>query len=189
MKHKESFVKIFELPESQRIFIPIIKASWHKEIMNELLNSAVNVLEQNGFCSVERYKRLGELAIPKTYEYRQYQVFEVPGTYEIPLAVKWALSKMEFPSGDVNFWVSGIITLGTVIKGETDHNFYINTAVSRKLMELMTEYGIPIGFGIITANNYQQAKERSSKGQEATEAVLQMLQLKQEIFQKKKKKL
>ncbi len=148
--------------------------------MNGLLKSAINVLEQNGFCSVEHYKKLGELAISKTYEFRQYQVFEVPGTYEIPIAVKWAVERPK--TGTITSHVKGVITLGTVIKGETDHNFYINTAVSTKLMNLMTEYGIPIGFGIITANNYEQAKARASKGQEAAEAVLQMIQLRRKIL-------
>ncbi len=94
----------------------------------------------------------------------------VPGSFEIPLAsLRLAKSKK----------YDGIIAIGCVIKGDTDHYFYVAGEASRGIMNVMLETGIPIGFGIITVNDLEQAEARSSgnanKGVEATLALLQML--------------
>jgi 6,7-dimethyl-8-ribityllumazine synthase len=95
----------------------------------------------------------------------------VPGAWEIPLAVRWCLDH----PGCV-----GVIAIGTVIRGETTHDQHLNRAVFGALMELGLSSGKPIGMGVLTVNQLDQAINRAggtlgNKGAEAAEAVLQML--------------
>jgi 6,7-dimethyl-8-ribityllumazine synthase len=75
-----------------------------------------------------------------------------------------------------------LITLGCIVKGETDHNRYIASAVSRGIIDLTLIYKVPISFGIVTVNNLAQAKVRSTgknnKGIEAATAAVEMAFLK-----------
>ena len=82
--------------------------------------------------------------------------------------------------------------LGCIIKGETPHFHYISQAVSEKIASLSLATGRPVGFGIITADNGQQAIERAggkvgNKGTEAADAVLRMLNIKYELKKSGKK--
>jgi 6,7-dimethyl-8-ribityllumazine synthase len=98
----------------------------------------------------------------------------VPGAFELPLAAKWLY---------LNKKAHAVICLGCVIKGDTDHDIYINNAVSTAIMNLGLETGAPFVFGVITPNNHQQAKDRAggkhgNKGVECAMATLKMLELK-----------
>lgn len=98
------------------------------------------------------------------------KIVRVSGAFEIPLACQKLAKQKKY---------HGIIVLGCVIKGETDHYYYIAGEASRGVMDVMLKYDLPIGFGIITTNNLKQAQSRSSgknnKGAEAAFAVLEML--------------
>ena len=101
-------------------------------------------------------------------------VKSVPGAFELPLAASWLYEYGEVDAG---------ISLGCVIKGDTDHDIYINNAVSKSIMDLGLETGAPFVFGVITPNNYLQAKDRAggkhgNKGVECAIATLKMLELK-----------
>ena len=79
-----------------------------------------------------------------------------------------------------------VLALGCVIKGDTDHDIYINGAVSHALMNLGLETKAPFAFGVITPNNLQQAKDRAggkhgNKGVECAVAALKMLELKAKL--------
>ena len=98
-------------------------------------------------------------------------VVEVPGAWEIPLAVQRLLDDDQ---------TDGVVALGAVIRGETTHDQHINRAVSQALMQLMLESGKPIGLGLLTCNTMEQAIHRAggnvgNKGAETAEAVLAML--------------
>ena len=80
------------------------------------------------------------------------KVFEVPGSYEIPLAVKELLEEKD---------IDGVVTLGTIIKGGTDHDAVIAHAIASKLLDLSVEYGKPVSLGISGPNiTWQQAEKR-----------------------------
>jgi 6,7-dimethyl-8-ribityllumazine synthase len=101
----------------------------------------------------------------------------VPGAYELPIACNWMYERKK---------VDAVIALGCVIKGDTDHDKYINYAVSQALMMLGIETGTPFVFGVITPNNLQQAKDRAggkhgNKGVECAVAALKMLALKDKL--------
>ncbi len=101
----------------------------------------------------------------------------VPGAFELPLAAKLLYQHKK---------VDAVICLGCVIKGDTDHDIYINNAVSKAIMDLGLETGAPFVFGVITPNNMQQAKDRAggkhgNKGVECAVAALKMLEMKFEL--------
>ena len=96
-------------------------------------------------------------------------VIEVPGIFEIPITIRKNLNKFD-----------GFIALGCVIKGQTPHFDLICKATFNAIMSLSITYNKPIGNGIITALNSNQAHERCgikrsskpNKGLEAAKAVL-----------------
>lgn len=97
----------------------------------------------------------------------------VPGAFEIPLAVRQLAA-----AGAVD----GIVALGCVIRGATPHFDYVAGTCSDALGRLQTEYGIPIGFGVLTVDHLEQALERAgsksgNKGADAALAVLEMASL------------
>ena len=92
------------------------------------------------------------------------KVITVPGVFEIPVTISRNLKKFD-----------AFIALGCVIKGETPHFDFISQAATDAIMRLSIESKKPIGNGIITCLNMAQAKARSKKGSEATEAVLAVL--------------
>ena len=100
-------------------------------------------------------------------------VIEVPGIFEIPITIRKNLNKFD-----------GFIALGCVIKGQTPHFDLICKATFNAIMLLSITYNKPIGNGIITALNSNQAHERCgikrsnkpNKGLEAAKAVLSILE-------------
>jgi methylase of polypeptide subunit release factors len=57
-----------------------------------------------------------------------------------------------------------VICLGCVIKGDTDHDIYINNAISQGIMQLNLTHAKPVIFGVLTTNNLQQALDRAGTG-------------------------
>ena len=100
-------------------------------------------------------------------------IVKVPGTFEIPGMVKQIIDNK---NPDL------IITLGVLIKGETNHFEYISESVANSISKLTISSNIPIIFGVITALNYEQASERAlvskkNKGAEVMGTGLKMLEL------------
>ncbi len=166
----------FKLPAD--VFISIVKARWHRDITDKMLKETESLLTGKGFEKV--YASVGESSfipdslglISQTEEDcgRKFMVTEVAGTYEIPLVIQKQIAAIE--SEEISW---GFIAIGCVIKGETDHNVYINNAVAQGLMKIMIENELPVGFGIITAPNKSLAEARTSKAKEATLAVLDLI--------------
>ena len=102
----------------------------------------------------------------------------VPGSYEIPFAVKRMLQ--------VEKKFDAVLALGVVIQGATPHAGYINSEVAKCLAQLGLESGIPVTYGMITADNLEQAIERSgtkagNKGVDAALAAIEMANLNKAI--------
>ena len=92
------------------------------------------------------------------------KVINVPGAFEIPVTISKNLKKFD-----------GFIALGCVIKGQTPHFDFISKATTDALMTLSITSKKPVGNGVITCLNKQQAIARGRKGTEAAEAVLSVL--------------
>lgn len=95
----------------------------------------------------------------------------VPGALEIPLAAKRLLENQD---------CAGVVVLGVIIRGETTHYDYVCRGVERGCTYLQMNLGKPIGSGVLTVENRQQAWARitgrkGNKGRQAAEALLSML--------------
>jgi len=140
--------------DSSSLAVTILVTSWHSDVTNALLAGAEKALRDSG----------NDI----------YTVVRVPGAFELPLAAKWAAEDE----------VDAIIALGVVIQGETPHFDYVCEAATNGLTQVQLEYGIPIGFGLLTVDNLQQALDRAGlpeskedKGAEAVEAAIHMARL------------
>ena len=92
------------------------------------------------------------------------KTINVPGVFEIPVTISKNIKKYD-----------GFLALGCVIKGQTPHFDFISQASTNAIMKLSIESKKPIGNGIITCLNMNQAKARKKKGREAAQAVISVL--------------
>jgi 6,7-dimethyl-8-ribityllumazine synthase len=99
-------------------------------------------------------------------------VFDVPGAFELPLTAKYAAESGRY---------AGVVCLGAVIRGETDHYDWVCGEAARGIQEVQLTTGVPCGFGVLTVDTLEQALDRvkgGSKrdtGRHAAEAVLASL--------------
>jgi len=104
-------------------------------------------------------------------------VARVPGSFEIPLAAKKMVQSSNYDA---------IICLGAVIRGSTPHFEYIASEVSKGVANVGLETGVPVIFGIITADTIEQALERAgtkagNKGWDAALSAIEMVNLLTEL--------
>ena len=100
-------------------------------------------------------------------------VVRVPGAFEIPSAAQHAA---------VNTRCDAVVCLGCLIRGATPHFDYISTAVSNGLTAAAAATGVPMAFGVLTTDTWEQAEARAgdgrdNKGFEAAAAALEMAEL------------
>ena len=127
--------------------ILIVNANYYAKISNDLKHNAEIVLDKENIHIGKR------------------NIINVPGVFEIPVVIAKNIKKYD-----------GFIALGCVIKGETPHFELISQATIDAIMKLSIDYKKPIGNGIITCLNKEQAIIRSkTKGQEAATAVIKVL--------------
>ena len=125
----------------------IIISKYYKDISENLLKSAVTFLEENLIL---------------------FDVIEVPGALEIPQVLNFQVNI----SNNIKFAYEGYIALGCVIKGETYHFEIVSNETNRGLMSIALKHSIPLGNGVITAYNHDQALKRSlDKGKECFRAI------------------
>lgn len=134
----------------------IVVAPYYEHISNMLIQGATTALESEG-CEVH--------------------LREVPGALEIPVAIRIALEADAF---------DGFVALGCVIRGETSHYETVTNDSSRGLMTLGTDWGTPIGNGILTVENEAQAivradPDQKNKGADAASACLALMELREEF--------
>ncbi len=108
---------------------------------------------------------------------RDVDVFDVPGAFELPLAASYAAGTGRY---------AGVVCLGAVIRGETDHFHFVCTEAARGVQEVQLRTGVPCGFGVLTVETMEQALARSGggtrdTGRDAANAVLTMAALRAEL--------
>ena len=101
----------------------------------------------------------------------------VPGSFEIPLFAKKLAETKRYDA---------IICLGAVIRGGTPHHEYIATEVTKGIAKIVLDFGLPVAYGIITAETLEQAIERAgakegNKGFQAAMSAIEMANLAKEI--------
>jgi len=111
-------------------------------------------------------------------EHGEVDVFDVPGAFELPLAAKYAAESGRY---------AGIVALGAVIRGETDHYDFVCGEAARGIQQVQLATGVPVGFGVLTVDSMEQALARvrggakRDSGAHAAEAVLASLAIKDEL--------
>ncbi len=113
----------------------------------------------------------------------QILAVRVPGAIEIPLAAQALLDQ----------GCDGVVVCGAVIRGDTSHYDLVCNSVERGITQLMLDYKRPIGFGVITTENDEQAEARAggkhgNKGQEAAQVTVEMVGLLKDLKKKPVKK-
>ena len=107
--------------------------------------------------------------------------FEVPGAFELPLISRYAAESGRYVA---------IVALGAIIRGETDHYDYVCSETARGIQAVQLRTGIPIGFGVLTVNNVEQARARvkggakRDSGRHAVEAALASLAVRRELAER-----
>lgn len=95
------------------------------------------------------------------------KIFRVPGTFDMPLAIK-KLLKMDN--------IDGVVTLGAVIRGETDHHRVIMDNAARKITDLSLEYEKPVALGVSGSGESRlQAEARVDMAKDAMESCVKMI--------------
>ncbi|MFD5464711.1 6,7-dimethyl-8-ribityllumazine synthase [Kitasatospora sp. NPDC127059] len=129
--------------------VAVIAAQWHDQVMNGLLDGA--------------HRALKELGVSEP------TVLRVPGTFELPVAAK-RLAERGYDA---------VVALGVVIRGGTPHFDYVCQAATAGLTQVSVDTGVPVGFGVLTCDNEQQALDRAGlpgsaedKGHEAVTAAV-----------------
>tara|TARA_Y100001970_G_scaffold294173_1_gene447941 strand:- start:209 stop:637 length:429 start_codon:yes stop_codon:yes gene_type:complete len=102
------------------------------------------------------------------FEIKNIQVFNVPGAFEIPSIVKKLAVTKKYDA---------IVTLGSVIRGETIHFELIVQQVTQGIREISVDNDIPVIFGVLTVENKKQAYDRLHKGSEFFDSTLKMIDL------------
>jgi len=147
------------LPDASNLKFGIVVSEWNKEITHALYEGCYDTLIGNGATENNIYTT------------------QVPGAFELPVGAKMLAGRHR---------LDAVICLGCVIKGETSHNDYINTAVAHGLTTLSIASGKPMIYGVLTPNDQQQAIDRSggkhgNKGTEAAITAIRMGALKEEL--------
>ncbi len=143
--------------------IMLVEARFYEPIADELVKGATAALERAG-ATFER--------------------FAVPGALEIPAAIRFAAESIGTVAHRRRF--DGYVALGCVIRGETTHYQHVCEESAHGLQELALKFMLPIGNGILTVENEEQAWERArvdraDKGGGAADACLAMVALKRQF--------
>jgi len=135
------------MPDGTRRGVAIVAARFNGEITNQLLEAALEELDEAG---VRR---------------EAITVMPVPGAFELPLAAM-ALAKTRR--------YACIVALGCVVRGETPHFDFIASEAASGLQLAALETGVPVAFGVLTVDVKEQALARINKGAEAVRTALEM---------------
>ncbi len=142
-------------PDMTNRHVAIVVSRFNESVTMRLVEGAIDALERHG----------GKRA--------HIDVVWVPGAWELPAGARALLSTDRYDA---------IVALGAVIRGETPHFDFVAGEASRGLAAASAEFEVPIGFGLLTTDNMEQAEARAggaqgNKGWDAALAALEMVDL------------
>jgi 6,7-dimethyl-8-ribityllumazine synthase len=149
-------------PEKETGAVALCVGRFYEELATKLVAGARAALEEAGVTEIEE--------------------FDVPGAFELPLAARYAAESGRFDA---------VVCVGAVIRGETDHYDYVCGEAARGIQQVQLLTGIPVGFGVLTVDNMEQALARVQGGDKrdsaahAVEAVLASLAIKRRLSERK----
>ena len=144
--------------------VGIVISEWNQSVTSSLLAACKEQLLHSGLKDDDIY------------------LLEVPGSFELPFGVKKIQS--------IHSSLDAVIAIGSVIKGDTKHDDYLNRTVTSALMQLSLIGSVPVILGLLTTEDEQQAIDRSggshgNKGYEWALSALKMAKLKRQDTKRK----
>ena len=141
--------------QAQGLTFTIVATRFNDFIVDRLVAGAVDYLQRHG-CDPAHIR-----------------LVRIPGAFEMPVVCQKIAARKD---------CHGIIAVGAVIRGATPHFDYVCGETVRGLGHVALQYGIPVGLGLLTTDNLEQAMERAgskagNKGQEAAAAVLETVRV------------
>ena len=137
------------LEGAEQLRVGVVAARWHERVVTGLLDGALRALTEAGV--------------------HDPLVLRVPGSFELPVACA-RLARARYDA---------LVALGVVIKGGTPHFEYVCQAATQGLVRVSVETGVPVGFGLLTCDDEEQALDRAGlpgsredKGHDAAQAAL-----------------
>lgn len=148
-----SLLEIPEIRDKKNFRVAIVTAKWNKKVNDRLLAGALDVFDKAGL------------------DKPQVEQYSVPGAVELVYAAARLIkSPIKY---------NAIIVIGTVIRGDTPHFYYVCSQAADGICRLNCKGDTPVIFGVLTVNNLQQALDRAggnlgNKGAEAAVAAIEM---------------
>ena len=128
----------------------VVCARWNPTVTDAMLAAALDTLRRRGARATD------------------VGVVRVPGAFEVAAGARAMADTGRYHA---------LIALAAIVRGETTHHQILGHSVAGALAGLAVSAGIPIGFGILTCETMEQARERTDKGVEAAEAAIEMANL------------
>ena len=141
------------IPDGRGLRVVLLCARFNTAVVDGLRDGALSALDEMGTVRAN------------------VTVVDVPGAFELPLAAAAAARSGRFDA---------VVALGAVIRGETDHYEHIAREAASGLAAASRETGVPVGFGVLTVSEMEQARRRAAagpdnKGAEAARAAVAMV--------------
>jgi len=145
--------------EATGLKIAIVATRFNDFMVDRLVGGAVDYLVRHGASRED------------------LSLIRIPGAFEMPVVCQRLAASGQY---------HGVLALGAVIRGATPHFDYVSAEASKGLAHVALETGVPVGFGLLTTDNLEQAIERSgskagNKGVEAASALLETIRVLEQI--------
>ncbi len=137
--------------DAKGLKVAIVASRFNDFIVDRLVGGAVDALTRHGASRED------------------LTLVRIPGAFEMPLVAQKLAASKKF---------DGIVCVGAVIRGATPHFDFVANECAKGLAQVSMEHGIPLGFGVLTTDNLEQAIERagSKAGNKGVDAAMAMLE-------------
>ncbi len=144
---------------ASKLKFAIVATRFNDFVVDRLVSGAIDYLTRHGA------------------DEKDIDIIRIPGAFELPIVCQKIAKKNNY---------DGIVALGAVIRGATPHFDFVSNEATKGLAHISLETGTPIGFGLLTTDNIEQAIERAglkagNKGVEAASALLETIRVLEQI--------
>lgn len=145
--------------DAKGLRIAIVATRFNDFVVDRLVGGALDYLTRHGA------------------ERENLTLVRVPGAFELPVICRKLAASGKY---------DGILALGAVIRGATPHFDFVSSEATKGIAQVSLQFGMPIGFGLLTTDNLEQAIERAgskggNKGMEAASALLETLRVMEQL--------
>ena len=145
--------------DAKGLKVAVVATRFNDFIVDRLVGGALDYLERHGL------------------DMENVTMVRIPGAFEMPLVCQKLAASGKY---------DGILALGAVIRGGTPHFDYVCAEASKGIAHAMLQHNMPVGFGLLTCDNIEQAIERAgskagNKGVEAAAAMLETIRVMEQL--------